>query len=201
MTTWPGALSLATQHAVGRGRARVFGLLAGDAPSSAAMRPGCASAAACVSSARRAAKRTPSSRSSTPAAMSAVTWPSEWPANATMSSSIGRGRFPRDERGAQHRELRVCACERAARPARRAAGVRAARRARPRPARRSSTPVVVLPRRAHAGLLRSLAGEHDGDAQDRPPRRSGGVSEGRKRLDRSLRGRVTRARVDRVHGA
>ena len=47
------------------------------APSSAAIRPGCASAAACVSSARRAAKRTPASRGNTPAAMSAVTCPSE----------------------------------------------------------------------------------------------------------------------------
>ena len=59
------------------------------APSSAAMRPGCASAAAWVSSARRAAKRTPSSRGSAPAAMSAVTWPSEWPANATGASASG----------------------------------------------------------------------------------------------------------------
>ena len=59
------------------------------APSSAAMRPGCASAAAWVSSARRAAKRTPSSKGRLPAAISAVTWPSEWPANATGGSASG----------------------------------------------------------------------------------------------------------------
>ena len=68
--------------------------------------PGCASAAACVSSARRAAKRTPSSRASTPDAISAVTWPSEWPANATTSSASGCERVPHDERREQHRELR-----------------------------------------------------------------------------------------------
>ena len=72
ITTWPGALSFATQQASGAA-VHASSACSVVAPSSAAMRPGCAFAAAWVSSARRAANRTPASSGTTPAAMSAVT--------------------------------------------------------------------------------------------------------------------------------
>ena len=69
----PGRVVVGDPARVGRGACTRSSACSTVAPSSAAMRPGCASAAACVSSARRAANRTPSSRGSAPDAMSAVT--------------------------------------------------------------------------------------------------------------------------------
>src|SRR5438105_13376665 len=76
--------------------------------------------------------------------------------------------FPRHERRAQHCELRVSRagellCRRVEQEWRE-------RLAQCRLGLLDDLPRgVVLPRHTHAGLLRSLAGEHDGDAQDRPP--------------------------------
>ena len=132
------------------------------------MRPGCSSAARCVSSARRAANRTPSSRSSAPDAIE----------RGDLSERVAGERddlvgerphgFPRDERRAQHRELRVARAgellggrvehERTQRLAERGLGLL---EQLPRG--------VVLPGRAHAGHLGSLTGEHHRNAHAKPP--------------------------------
>src|SRR5690606_26641369 len=85
MTTWPGALSFATQTPSSPSQTR--SATSTSAPTRAAMPPGLASADACESRARSAASRNPSARSTAPEAMRAVIWPREWPANATGSSS------------------------------------------------------------------------------------------------------------------
>ena len=133
----PGALSLAT-HAPSGAAAHASAACSMVAPKSAAIRPGCASAAAWVSSARRAANRTPSSRSSTPAAMSAVTWPSEWPRTQRRRRSSG-GRLPTRRATCRARRVARRGCGRDLRRWRRGAAARAAHRARLRPARRPST--------------------------------------------------------------
>ena len=74
-------------------------------------------------------------------------------------------RFPRDERRAQHRELRVAR-------ARELLGGRVEQERRERLAERGFGLLddlprrMVLPRRAHAGCLCSLTGEHDRDAHE-----------------------------------
>ena len=123
------------------------------APSSAAMRPGCASAAACVELGARAPRSARRRRGrARPTRSSAVTWPSECPRT--------RRRRRRSGRSASHATSDVhstasCASRvrASARPARRARAARAVRRARPRPARRSSTrggPATARPCRVPA---------------------------------------------------
>ena len=135
----------------------------GVAPSSAAILPGWASAAAWVSSARRAANRTPASSGRTPAAMSAVTWPSEWPRERDRRRRRGGlERVPHHERREEHRELRFAG-----------AGERVGRRVGDEVAERLAQRGlgllddrpggVVAPGRGHAGLLGSLSGEDDRD--------------------------------------
>ena len=98
--------------------------------------------------------------------MSAVTWPSEWPANATGASIELADRLPRHQRREQHRELRLaCAGEHLGGRVEHELGERLAERGlglvdhRPRS--------VVTPGRAHTRLLGPLAGEDDRDGQAR----------------------------------
>ncbi len=102
--------------------------------------------------------------------MSAVTCPSEWPANATTWSVGDVERVPHDERREQHRELRFAR-----------AGERFGRRVddevRERFTERGFGPLddrprrVVAPRQRHARLLGSLAGEDHCDAHRVAPLR------------------------------
>ena len=159
ITTCPGALSFATQHASGAA-VHASSACSTVAPSSAAMRPGCASAAACVSSARRAANRTPSSSESAPAAMRAVTWPSEWPANATGAST-----WSRTASHATREVRRTASCASRVR-ASASGGASSTSGASGSPSASSACSTtlprrVVTPGRAHAALLGALAGEDD----------------------------------------
>ena len=126
------------------------------------MRPGCASAAACVSSARRAAKRTPASKGRLPAAINAVTCPSEWPGERDRRLGERLHRLPRDERREEHRELRVpCASEDVGGSVGDEVGEWLTERGLgaidDRPRR------VVTPEQSHSRFLRPLSGEDDRD--------------------------------------
>ena len=70
MTTWPGALKLAT-HASPSARRQATSQSSSSRPSTAAIVPGLSSAAACMASPRSTTVRTPSSNDSAPVAVSA----------------------------------------------------------------------------------------------------------------------------------
>ena len=95
ITTWPGALKLAT-HTSLSARRQATSTWSSSRPSTAAMVPGLSMPASCMASARSHTRRTPSSKASAPLAVSAVYSPRLWPAQklgsmpsrSTASSTI-----------------------------------------------------------------------------------------------------------------
>ena len=164
ITTWPGALRFASQQASGAASHAVWAC-SSVAPRKAAMRPGLASLAAWVASARATASRRPASRSTAPAAISAVIWPSEWPANPTTSSArLGATASQATSDAAStdswaSRVRRRSSAGASTRRCARSTPVASPAGADRRPGR------VVDPGQAGACLLAALAGEHDGNAQ------------------------------------
>ena len=79
MTTWPGALKLATQTSASA-RLQATSTRSSSSPSTAAMVPGLAIPASCMASARSTTRRTPSSNDNAPVAVRAVYSPKLCPA-------------------------------------------------------------------------------------------------------------------------